>query len=149
MKRKVIFLTILVTIILSFTFLFPSAAFAGFYPSATVFFSITSSPFDEEITIQTSYSSYDEALAAAKQMAMDSMYRQEIQKEIAGLSDEQFVEYLYDALFNRASDEEGLNSWLNGLSNGLSRDAVIKAFIDSDEFALRYVGKFISQRAPF
>lgn len=49
-------------------------------------------------------------------------------------SDEDFVEIMYNALFDRGSDPTGKSGWLNCLSEGLSRAYVCSGFIGSDEF---------------
>ena len=51
-----------------------------------------------------------------------------------GTSDEEFLETLYRAFFNRQPDSVGFNGWLSGLRNGLSRLSVLSGFINSDEF---------------
>lgn len=51
------------------------------------------------------------------------------------LSNEQFVEVLYQVFFNRASDPSGKANWLQCLNNGMSRLDVIGNFINSVEWA--------------
>ena len=50
-------------------------------------------------------------------------------------SDEEFVETLYRAFFNRDSDAGGKRGWLAALQNGYSRADVINGFSGSAEFA--------------
>ena len=50
------------------------------------------------------------------------------------LSNEDYVETLYQTFMDRASDEEGKNYWLNKLSGGMSRDQVLEGFSRSVEF---------------
>lgn len=49
-------------------------------------------------------------------------------------TDEEYVELLYRALFDRASDAPGKEQWLNFLRTGFSRKKVLKGFVDSGEF---------------
>ena len=49
-------------------------------------------------------------------------------------SNEEFVEDLYQALFDRASDEDGKADWLTRLDNGASREDVMNGFGGSQEF---------------
>lgn len=49
-------------------------------------------------------------------------------------SDEQFVEKCYQVMMDRNSDAGGKKFWLNKLTNGISREYVLKGFIDSKEF---------------
>ena len=51
-----------------------------------------------------------------------------------GLSDEQFVELLYQVMMNRSSDESGRAYWLCRLEAGVSREGVFKGFAESEEF---------------
>ncbi len=51
-----------------------------------------------------------------------------------GLSDEEFVENLYLAMFGRSSDASGKSNWLYGLKNGMTRDEVFAGFANSIEF---------------
>lgn len=51
------------------------------------------------------------------------------------LSDEEFVEILYETFLGRASDPAGKTTWLNCLKKGQSRDEVMKGFSNSAEFS--------------
>lgn len=50
------------------------------------------------------------------------------------LDDEDFVSVLYRAFFNRAPDQAGMNDWIQRLSAGADRGAVLDGFIYSQEF---------------
>ena len=51
-----------------------------------------------------------------------------------GLSNEQFVEVLYQTFFDRGSDQNGKNYWMTKLSNGVSRSTIVNGFINSTEW---------------
>ncbi len=51
------------------------------------------------------------------------------------LSDEAFVELLYQVMMNRSSDASGKAYWLERLSAGVSREGVYKGFAESAEFS--------------
>ncbi|MCQ2531286.1 MAG: DUF4214 domain-containing protein [Saccharofermentans sp.] len=51
------------------------------------------------------------------------------------ISNEDFVEILYKVFFNRASDAQGKQTWLNELANGASKQDVIMGFINAPEWA--------------
>ena len=51
-----------------------------------------------------------------------------------GCSDEEFLQILYQALFDRSPDTSGYEQWLIQLQAGVSREAVCKGFINSEEF---------------
>ncbi len=55
-------------------------------------------------------------------------------------SNEDFVEDLYQALFDRASDPDGRTTWLSQLSSGASREDVMNGFGNSQEFANMLAG---------
>lgn len=50
------------------------------------------------------------------------------------LNDSEFVDMLYQALFDRSADPEGKSGWLNRLEHGLTRQFVCSGFINSSEF---------------
>ena len=52
-----------------------------------------------------------------------------------GHSDEEFVNILYRAFFNREPDANGYNAWLGRLKGGMSREKVLDGFLKSKEFA--------------
>jgi hypothetical protein len=56
-------------------------------------------------------------------------------------TDSQYVNDLYQALFDRQPDPEGLNVWLNQLKKGASRNAVLNQFLYSPEFTVVMVNK--------
>ena len=50
------------------------------------------------------------------------------------VSDSEYVEILYQTLFDRASDKAGRENWLDALNTGMSRTYVLKGFVDGAEF---------------
>ena len=50
------------------------------------------------------------------------------------LSDEEYIKVLYRAYLGREYDEEGLNTWLELLQSGTSRETVLRGFTNSVEF---------------
>lgn len=50
------------------------------------------------------------------------------------VSDDVFVETLYNVMMDRASDAGGKSDWLYKLQNGVTREGVFKGFCDSAEF---------------
>lgn len=51
-------------------------------------------------------------------------------------SDSEYITSLYLALFNRSPSAEEINFWLQYLSGGVSRDFIMKNFVQSGEFSL-------------
>ncbi len=50
------------------------------------------------------------------------------------LSNDEFVKTMYKAFFDREPDEGGYNGWMQKLNSGVSREAVIAGFVNSQEF---------------
>ena len=50
-------------------------------------------------------------------------------------TNEEYLQILYEAFFNRPPDQAGLQAWLNALASGSSRQDVLNGFIYSTEFA--------------
>lgn len=50
------------------------------------------------------------------------------------VSNEEFLNIMYAAFFDRAPDPAGYDSWLSSMSRGTSRQAVLAGFINSAEF---------------
>ena len=57
----------------------------------------------------------------------------EFQANIGSLNDTQFVNLLYNNALHRAPDPGGLDYWESALGNGMTRDALVLAFSESDE----------------
>lgn len=51
------------------------------------------------------------------------------------LSDEDYVETLYQTFMDRASDAEGKQYWVRNLKNGMSREKALEGFARSTEFS--------------
>jgi len=51
-----------------------------------------------------------------------------------GLNDEDFVDILYQTLFDRGADAGGRADWLGQLSGGIPRNEVIQGFLNAPEF---------------
>lgn len=52
-----------------------------------------------------------------------------------GVNDNQFLDILYRAFFDREADTDGKNLWLSQLGAGVSRSQVLNGFLASQEFA--------------
>ena len=51
------------------------------------------------------------------------------------LSDEQFIETMYQTFFGRSYDATGKTYWLNQIKGGVSREKVLAGFVKSEEFS--------------
>ena len=60
----------------------------------------------------------------------------ECQNMISGYTNEQFITFLYETLFSRAPDTDGLNAWLARMSAGMTKEGVVNGFTHSLEFEL-------------
>lgn len=67
------------------------------------------------------------------EVAYGFVFSQEMENK--NLSNEEFVELLYEVMMGRASDAVGKADWLYRMENGLGREGVFKGFADSAEFS--------------
>ena len=49
-------------------------------------------------------------------------------------SNEEYVKVMYDAFFGREADTDGLNYWVKGMNDGMTRQEIFTGFANSDEF---------------
>ncbi|MGN0637333.1 MAG: cellulase family glycosylhydrolase [Huintestinicola sp.] len=68
----------------------------------------------------------------AKDIAYSFIFSAEFKNK--NLTDEQFVDTLYQALFNRNADAGGKSRWLTKMKNGMTREQVFSGFASSAEF---------------
>lgn len=51
-----------------------------------------------------------------------------------GLSDEEYIDTLYQAVLNREADEEGKAYWVSAFGQGATREMLMEGFVASEEF---------------
>lgn len=71
--------------------------------------------------------------ATAAEVAWGFVFSDEFQNK--KYTDEQFIELLYELMFERSGDEEGKQYWITYLKNGVSREYVYRGFAESVEFS--------------
>ena len=76
---------------------------------------------------------YLEGKTDANGIARGFIYSEEFSNR--ALSDEAYVETLYQTFFDRASDPDGKANWLGQLRSGASRNDVLDGFLGSAEYA--------------
>jgi hypothetical protein len=74
------------------------------------------------------------------QITLDFLTCPEYAARHASDPNEVFVTVLYATLLGRAPDASGLQSWLNLLNQGMSRNQVAKAFVNGAEFIAKHPG---------
>ena len=62
------------------------------------------------------------------------IFKIEAQERISDYTNEEFITFLYHALFNREPEEYGFNSWLSRMAAGMTREIVVDGFTHSEEF---------------
>lgn len=62
------------------------------------------------------------------------IFGEECQKTISDYSNEEFVKFLYKAMFNREPEADGFNAWLSRMEASMTREEVVSGFIHSLEF---------------
>lgn len=76
---------------------------------------------------------YVEGKTDADGIAEGFIYSEEFSNR--ALSDEEYVETLYQTFFDRNSDPIGKSNWLGQLRSGASRSDVLNGFLGSEEYA--------------
>ena len=73
-----------------------------------------------------------------------------MEKLLPSSSNEEFLDHSYRYFFSREPDAEGRAYFAGEMARGMTREAVLQAFLGSDEFARRFNGKneFAGQLSP-
>jgi len=66
-------------------------------------------------------------------IALGVVNSKELKIKLAFCNDEEFIRFLYYFLLEREPDENGLKHWVDALEKGLTRDEVLKGFLESNE----------------
>ncbi|WP_321311668.1 DUF4214 domain-containing protein [Halarcobacter sp.] len=69
---------------------------------------------------------------SAAQVAMGFLNSQEFIN--LNLTNEEFLDVMYQTMFNRVADDGGKNDWLNKMNNGRTKQSVMFGFFQSQEF---------------
>jgi len=72
--------------------------------------------------------------AAGFTLLKDAIFGMEKGQWTAAMNNNDFVNYLYWALFMRTPDKAGSDAWLMRIDSGWSREMVLQGFAQSDEF---------------
>ena len=78
------------------------------------------------------------ALTTMAQQFIDS---QEFRTKYGALDDRNFVNQLYLNVLDRNGEPAGINGWVGGLANGLTRADVLKGFSESSENQANVIGQ--------
>jgi len=62
------------------------------------------------------------------------IFGEESQSNIGDYSNEEFITFLYQVLFNREPDYDGFNAWLFRMTDGMTNEEVVSGFTHSEEF---------------
>ena len=57
------------------------------------------------------------------------IFKIEAQERISDYTNEEFITFLYRALFNREPGEYGFNSWLSRMAAGMTREEAVDGFL--------------------
>ena len=93
-------------------------------------------PIDTELELWSSLLSSKKV--SVLEMTKSFILGEEAQNVFPELSDQEFVDHLYEKLLNRKSDTDGYNNWILFLNSGGNREDVIKGFTESKEFENLY-----------
>jgi len=64
------------------------------------------------------------------------VFSEENQKIISNYSDEEFITFLHKSILDRIPDIEELNTWLEKINTGMTREEVVKLFGMTNEFII-------------
>lgn len=67
-------------------------------------------------------------------MIFGFIFGEECQNIIKDYSNDKFIEFLYSQILGRDPDDFGYNTWLSKLNSGMSREDMLKEFLQSEEF---------------
>jgi len=70
----------------------------------------------------------------ANQVVEHFIFSDEIGAKVAAMSNAEFINFLYKTLFARTPDTEGYNNWLNYMNSGVSKEEILKGFLNSEEW---------------
>ncbi|MEA2016390.1 MAG: DUF4214 domain-containing protein [Actinomycetota bacterium] len=62
------------------------------------------------------------------------IFGEECQTRISDYTNEEFITFLYKALFNREPGTDGYNAWLTRMSAGMTKEEVVDRFVHGEEF---------------
>jgi hypothetical protein len=78
---------------------------------------------------------------ALTNMAQQFIDSQEFRTKYGALDDRNFINQLYLNVLDRNGEPSGINGWVGGLANGLSRADVLKGFSESSENQANVIGQ--------
>jgi hypothetical protein len=62
------------------------------------------------------------------------IFSDEIGSKVAAMTSDEYINFLYQTLFARTPDTEGYNNWLNYMNSGVSKEEILKGFLNSEEW---------------
>lgn len=136
MRRKLLFFMIFIAVLCLFLSLLPSNAYAATKTQATDFvtrfytYILERNP--DSAGLDSNVKQLLKNQVTGAQMVYNFVFSAEFTAK--NRSNEDYVDILFRACFNREADSAGFNNWLNLLKKGYSRQYVLAGFVNSDEF---------------
>jgi hypothetical protein len=84
---------------------------------------------------------FNKGSASAYTLVNAAMFGIERGQQVNSMDNKDYIYFLYNSLFQRSPDLEGLNAWYNRLQSGIGKNEIIQGFVVSQEFA-NLTGKF-------
>ena len=91
--------------------------------------------------INTWVNNINKGSASAYTLVNTAMFGIERGSQVNALNNKDYIYFLYNCLFQRTPDLEGLNAWYNRMQAGKGKNEIIQGFVVSSEFA-NLCGKF-------
>ena len=87
---------------------------------------------------ESGLNSWDEQLTSsalgANFVVENFIFSDEIGAKVAAMTNDEYISFLYSSLFARIPDNTGYNDWLNYMNSGFSKEEILKAFLNSEEW---------------
>ena len=78
---------------------------------------------------------FNKGSASAYTLVNAAMFGIERGPQVNAMNNKDYIYFLYECLFQRTPDLDGLNAWYNRLQSGKGKSEIIQGFIVSQEFA--------------
>jgi peptidoglycan/xylan/chitin deacetylase (PgdA/CDA1 family) len=136
MRKKLMFFMIFITVLCLSLSLLPGNAFAASKTQATDFvtrfytYILERSP--DSAGLESNVKQLLKNRVTGTQMVINFVFSAEFTSK--NKSNEDYIDILFRACFNREADSAGFNNWLNLLKKGYSKQYVLAGFVNNGEF---------------
>src|SRR5665648_418318 len=136
MRKNLMFFMIFIAVLCLFIGLLPSNAYAATRTQATDFVTRFYTYILERNPDSAGLDSHVKQLIKNQTTGAQMVYNFVFSAEFTSKNkrNEEYVDILFRACFNREADSAGFNNWMNLLKKGYSRQYILAGFVNSNEF---------------